>query len=149
MYFICSVSSQLHQHCMSGASLIHYLQITPILQEIRRHQTWSTLPFNGKWKALSFMGRQDGSKDEHPYIHSRIQLDRGSIRSSPRDGLSTPQRQTKEQCWTVPLCHSLHAHALNLSILDASILTTVQQVSFMMFSLNMVDYPMSFLSLST
>ena len=39
--------------------------------------------------------------------------------------------------------------ALNLSILDAGILIMVQQVSLMMFSLNMVDYPMSFLSLST
>ena len=35
--------------------------------------------------------------------------------------------------------------ALNLSILDASILIMVQQVSLMMFSLNMVDYSMSFL----
>jgi len=39
--------------------------------------------------------------------------------------------------------------ALNLSILDAGILIMVQQVRLMMFSLNMVDYPMSFLSLST
>ena len=39
--------------------------------------------------------------------------------------------------------------ALNLSILDASILKMVQQVSLMMFSLNMVDYSMSFLSLSS
>ena len=40
-------------------------------------------------------------------------------------------------------------HALNLSILDADILIMVLQVSLMMFSLNMKDYPMSFLSLST
>ena len=48
-------------------------------------------------------------------------LDRGSIRSSPRFGLNTPNRMAKEQCWTVP------------------------QVRMMMFSLNMVDYSMSFL----
>ena len=40
--------------------------------------------------------------------------------------------------------HLVH-HALNLSVLDAGILIMVQQVSLMMFSLNMVDYPMSFL----
>ena len=34
---------------------------------------------------------------------------------------------------------------LNLSTLDAGILIMVQCVSLMMFSLNMVDYPMSFL----
>ena len=28
--------------------------------------------------------------------------------SSPRDGLSTPYRQTKEQCETVPPCPCLH-----------------------------------------
>ena len=39
--------------------------------------------------------------------------------------------------------------ALNLSTLDAGILIMVQKVSLTMFSLNMVDYPMSFLSLST
>ena len=44
--------------------------------------------------------------------------------------------------------HLVHP-ALNLSILDAGILIMVQQVSLMMFSLNMVDFPMSFLSLST
>ena len=38
---------------------------------------------------------------------------------------------------------------LNLSTLDAGILTMMRQVSFMMFSLNMVDYPKSFLLLST
>ena len=42
--------------------------------------------------------------------------------------------------------HLVH-HALNLSILEAGLL--VQQVSLMMFSLTMVDYPMSFLLLST
>ena len=39
--------------------------------------------------------------------------------------------------------------ALNLSILDAGILIMVQQVSLILFSLTMVDYPMSFLLLST
>ena len=39
--------------------------------------------------------------------------------------------------------------ALKLSTLDAGILIMVQQVRMMMFSLNMVDYSMSFLSLST
>ena len=39
--------------------------------------------------------------------------------------------------------------ALNLSILDAGILIMVQQVRLMMFPLNMMDYSMSFLSLST
>ena len=39
--------------------------------------------------------------------------------------------------------------ALNLSIQDAGILIMMQKVSLMMFSLNMVDYPISFLSLST
>ena len=39
--------------------------------------------------------------------------------------------------------------ALNLSILDTGILITVQRARWMMFSLNMVDYPMSFLMLST
>ena len=38
---------------------------------------------------------------------------------------------------------------LNLCILDAGILIMVQKVSLMMFSLNMVEYHMSFLSLST
>ena len=38
---------------------------------------------------------------------------------------------------------------LNLSPIDAGILIMVQQVRMMGFSLNMVDYSMSFLSLST
>ena len=38
---------------------------------------------------------------------------------------------------------------MNLSFLDAGILIMVQQVRLMMFTLNMVDYPMSFLSMST
>ena len=44
--------------------------------------------------------------------------------------------------------HLVHP-ALNLSTLDAGILIMMRQVSLMMFSLNMVDYPMSFLLLST
>ena len=39
--------------------------------------------------------------------------------------------------------------ALNVSTLGAGILIMVQQVRLMMFSLNMVDYSMSFLLLST
>ena len=39
--------------------------------------------------------------------------------------------------------------ALNLSTLDAGILIMMRQVSLMMFSLNMVDYPMSFPLLSS
>ena len=39
--------------------------------------------------------------------------------------------------------------ALNLYTLYAGILMMVQQERMMMFSLNMVDYSMSFLSLST
>ena len=39
--------------------------------------------------------------------------------------------------------------AQNSSILDAGILLMVQHVRLMMFSLIMVDYPMSFLLLST
>ena len=37
--------------------------------------------------------------------------------------------------------------ALNLSTLEAGILIMVQYISLIMSSLNMVDYPMSFLSL--
>ena len=44
--------------------------------------------------------------------------------------------------------HLVHP-ALNLSTLDAGILIMMRQVSLMMFSLNMVDYPMSFLLLSS
>ena len=39
--------------------------------------------------------------------------------------------------------------ALNLSTLNAGILIMMQQVRLTMFSLNMVDYSTSFLSLST
>ena len=81
-----------------------------------------------------------------------MELDRGSIRSSPRYGLSTPYRLTIRN--SARLFHhvliymgDLHlvVHALTLSNLDAGILIMVQQVRLMMFLLNMVDYPMSFL----
>ena len=39
--------------------------------------------------------------------------------------------------------------ALKFSTVDAGILIMVQQVRMMMFSLNMVDYSLSFLLLST
>ena len=39
--------------------------------------------------------------------------------------------------------------ALNLSTLNAVILIMMQQVRLVMFSLNMVDYSISFLSLSS
>ena len=35
-------------------------------------------------------------------------LDCGSIKSSPKYGLSTPYRLTKEQRWTFPTCSYLH-----------------------------------------
>ena len=41
-----------------------------------------------------------------------LKLDRGSIRSSLRYGLSTPYGLTKEQCWTVPPCSYLHGSYL-------------------------------------
>ena len=44
--------------------------------------------------------------------------------------------------------HLVHP-ALNWSILNVGISIMVQQVSLMMFSLTMVDYPMSFLLLSS
>ena len=48
-------------------------------------------------------------------------------------------------------CSTMHLVllSLNLSILDAGILKMVQQISLMMFSLNMVGYHMSLLLLST
>ena len=83
-------------------------------------------------------------------------LDRGSIRSSLRYGLSTPYRLTIRN--SARLFHhvlfnmgDLHLvlPALNLSTLNAGILIMMQQVRLMMFSLNMVDYSMSFLLLSS
>ena len=67
---------------------------------------------------------------------------RMSIRSSPRYGLSPPDRLTKEQCWTVPPCSYVHgrpvlhtgprpnAKAMNLSNQDAVILKMMQQVGW-------------------
>ena len=84
------------------------------------------------------------------------QLDLGSIRSSPRYGLSTPYSLTIRN--SARLFHHvlfnmgvLHVvlPALNLSTLNAGILIMMQQLRLMMFSLNMVDYSMSFLLLST
>ena len=88
-----------------------------------------------------------------------FKLHQGSIRSSPGDGLNTPCRLTKIQCWpvTVGLLHNvlifmgeLHLvlPATILSTLDAGILIMVQPVRLMMFSLNMMNYSISFLSLS-
>ena len=80
-------------------------------------------------------------------------LDRGSIRSSPRDGLSSPYRLNSAGLFHNVLVYmgdlQLVLPVLNLSILDAGILIMVQQISLMMFSLNMVDYRMSFLLLFT
>ena len=84
------------------------------------------------------------------------ELDRGSIRSSPRNGLSTPCRLTIRN--SARLFHhilfnmgDLHVvlPALKLSNMNAGILIMMQQVRLMMFSLNTVDYSMSFLLLST
>ena len=70
------------------------------------------------------------------------------IRSSPRDGLSTPYRLTIRN--SARLFHhvlfnmgDLHLvlPALNLYTLNAGILIMMQQVRLMMFSLNMWDYP--------
>ena len=90
-------------------------------------------------------------------LTNKVQLiDRGSIRSSLRYGLSTPYRLTIRN--SARLFHHVHFNmgdlhlvlpALNLSTLNAGILIIMQQVRLMMFSLNMVDYSMSFLSLST
>ena len=71
--------------------------------------------------------------------------------SSPRYGLSTPYIDLRN---SAGLFHhvlnymvDLVLPELNLSTLDAGILIIVQQVRLMMFSLNMVDYSMSILSL--
>ena len=75
----------------------------------------------------------------------------GSIRSSPRYGLSTPYRFT---IWnSARLFHhvlfnmgDLHLvlPALKLSTLNSGILIMMQQVRLMMSALNMVEYSMSF-----
>ena len=77
-------------------------------------------------------------------------LDRGSIRSSPDRlrisvGLFHHVLVYMGEMGDLHLVHP----ALNLSILDAGILIMVQQVRLMMFFLTMVDYPMSFLLLSS
>ena len=84
------------------------------------------------------------------------ELDRGSKRSSPRYGLSTPYSLTIRN--SARLFHhilfnmgDLHVvlPALKLSNMNAGILIKMQQVRLMMFSLDTVDYSMSFLLLST
>ena len=58
-------------------------------------------------------------------------------------------------CWTVPPCSYLHGRpalgpsCTEISTLDTGTLIMVQQVRLIMFSLNMLDYSMSFLLLST
>ena len=76
--------------------------------------------------------------------------------SSPRNGLSTPYRLTirnSARLFHHVLFNMADLHlvlpALNLSTLNAGISIMMQQVRLMMFSLNMVDYSMSFLSLYT
>ena len=88
-------------------------------------------------------------------INSNLKLDRGSIRSSPRHGLSTPYRLTIGNSARMFHCVlfnmgdlPLVLPALNLSTLNAGIMIMMQKVRLMMFSLNMVDYSMSFLSLA-
>ena len=69
-------------------------------------------------------------------------------------GPSLPPKNTDRN--SVPTCFYLHRigdlnlvlPALKLSTLDDGILIMVQQVIMMMLSLNMVEYSMSFLSLS-
>ena len=75
------------------------------------------------------------------------ELDLGSIRSSLRNGLSTLYLYNL----TMRNMGDLHLvlPALNLSTLNAGILIMMQKVRLMMFSLNILDYSMSFLPLST
>ena len=84
------------------------------------------------------------------------ELDRGSIMSSPRYGFSTPYRLTiwnSARLLKIVLFNMGDLHlvfpALNLSTMNAGILIMMQKVRLMMFSLNMVDYSISFLLLST
>ena len=76
--------------------------------------------------------------------------------SSLRYGFSTPYRLTirnSARLFNIVLFNKGDLHlvlpALNLSTLNTDILIMMQQVKLMMFSLNIVDYSMSFLSLST
>ena len=90
------------------------------------------------------------SKTEHWFWlainkNNNIKLDLGSIRSSLRYGLSTLYRVTIRNMGDMHLV----LPALNLSTLNAGILIMMQQERLMIFSLNMVDYSMSFLLLST
>ena len=90
------------------------------------------------------------------FLLGKFKQDLGSILSSPRYGFSTPYRLTiwnSARLFNIVLFNMGDLHlvlpALNLSTLNAGILIMMQQVRLMMFSLNMVDYSMSFLSLST
>ena len=80
----------------------------------------------------------------------------GAIRSSLRYGLSTPYRliiRNSARLFHIVLFNMGDMHlvlpALKLSTLNAGILIMMHQVRLMMFSLNMVDYSMSFLLLSS
>ena len=57
---------------------------------------------------ISHMREREGKCGKCCFDCFEMELDPGSIRSSPRDGLSTPYRLTKEQCLTVPPCPYLH-----------------------------------------
>ena len=99
--------------------------------------------------------------DTHPAVWMdttgvrQTEISRGSIRSSPRNGLSTPYRLTVRtvlDCSTMffsTLETCIWSFQLNLSTLNAGILIMVQQVRLMLFSLDMVDYPISSLLQST
>ena len=89
-------------------------------------------------------------------LDKSVELDRGSIRSSPSYGLSTPYSLTirnSARLFHIVLFNMGDMHlvlpALSLSTLNAGILIMMRQVRLMRFSLNMVDYSMSFLLLST
>ena len=60
------------------------------------------------------------------YEYFKLILDRGSIRSSVRDGLSAPYIHTGDMNWVLP--------RINLSFLDAGILIVMQEVRLMMSS---------------
>ena len=104
--------------------------------------------------------RQDGILGSRgirlSHLTKELQIDRGSIRSSLRYGLSTPYKLTIKN--SARLFHIIFFNmgdlhlvlpALNLSTLNTGILIMIQEVRLVMFSLNMVDYSMSFLWLST
>ena len=98
------------------------------------------------------------SPSPSPKFKYKVKLDLESIRSSPMYALSSSYRLTIRN--SARLFHLHHVlfnlgdlhlvlPALNLSTLNASILIMMQQERLIMFSLNMVDYSMSFLLLST